>query len=83
MTDSPMYKVAQKCRQVGYNFFKWSKNYKERHNIRWEELLNQCGDIQANLPQYKVGSLDEAVKADNLAKLEIQLKFWQQRAKSI
>lgn len=48
VTRSP--KVGQKCRCVRYNLFKWSKNYKERHNIRWEEQLNQCGDIQANLP---------------------------------
>lgn len=71
----------QKCRQVRY-IFKWCKNYKELHNIRWEDHLNQYGEIQARLPQRNDGNLDAEVKKANLDKLEIKLKFWQQRAKS-
>lgn len=72
VTGSPMFTVAQKCRQVRYNIFKWCKNYKKQHNICWEELLNQCGAVQASLSQSNRGTLDEKVRKANIDKLEIQ-----------
>ncbi|KMT08661.1 hypothetical protein BVRB_6g139370 isoform B [Beta vulgaris subsp. vulgaris] len=81
-SGSPMYTVAQKCRNVRYKLFQWCKNYKEANNIKWEELLNKCGEIQSTLPQREGGILDEEAKKESIHKLQVQLKFWQQRAKS-
>lgn len=82
MTGSPMFKVAQKCRQVRFNLFKWCKNYKEQHHIQWEKLMNQCGEFQARLSVNNSGTPEEDIRQASLKKLEIQLKFWQQRAKA-
>ena len=61
-SGSPMYTLAQKCRNVRYKLFQWCKNYKETNNIKWEEFLDKCGEIQATLPQSDGGKLDEDVK---------------------
>lgn len=82
VAGSPMYKVAQKCRQVRYNMFRWSRNFKDQHNIKWEEHLNKCSNIQTSLSHNNFGHLDETTKVECLTKLQIQLKYWQQRAKS-
>ncbi|KMT09758.1 hypothetical protein BVRB_6g127390 [Beta vulgaris subsp. vulgaris] len=79
---SPMYIVAQKCRNVRYKLFQWCKNYKEENNIKWEEFLTKCGAVQTSLPYREAGPLDEEVKKESIHKLQVQLKFWQQRAKS-
>ena len=42
---SPMFSLAQKCRQLRYRLFKWCKDYKQRHNISWEECLDKCREI--------------------------------------
>nr|CCA66020.1 hypothetical protein [Beta vulgaris subsp. vulgaris] len=80
-SGSPMYEVAQKCKSVRYKLFQWCKNYKSENNINWEEFLSKCGEIQANLPISGGGKLDEEIKDESIRKLEVQLKFWQQRVK--
>ena len=82
VNGSPMFRIAQKSRHLRYCLFKWCKEYKKRHNISWEECLDQCGNVQANLPFSNGEVLDEEVVNSAREKLEIQIRYWQQRVKS-
>lgn len=82
INGSPMFRLAKKCRQIRYFLFKWCKDYKQSHNISWEECLNKCGEIQACLPFDNGGLLDEESRKEAKEKVGIQLQYWQQRAKS-
>ena len=58
-----------------------SKNYKVLRNTLWEDHLAQCRGIQSCLPKKNVGVIDEADRKKRMDKVDVQLKFWQQRAK--
>ncbi|XP_010668115.1 uncharacterized protein LOC104885106 [Beta vulgaris subsp. vulgaris] len=75
VSGSPMYQRAQKCRHIRYDLFKWCKNYKKQNNIQWRTALNQCGNVQANIPFNNGGDIDEKLKKENIEKLELQLKY--------
>ncbi|XP_048493232.1 uncharacterized protein LOC125493762 [Beta vulgaris subsp. vulgaris] len=77
---SPMYSLAQN-RQIRYQLFKWCKEYKKCHNISWEECLDKCSELQTSLPFADGGFVDEQAKIVARGKVELQLQYWQQRAK--
>ncbi|XP_057246955.1 uncharacterized protein LOC130589610 [Beta vulgaris subsp. vulgaris] len=79
---SPMFKVAQKCRQIRFRLFKWCKDFKASNNIAWEDCLNKCGEAQSQFPNITDGEQDVNVlgRAEKIWKFSSNIGSRGQRA---